>query len=139
MHEAHSEERLKEILERALTALENGCREHIYRRCPETGRRIIWHLARDLERLNACCPKYQIDDEETYFEIITDCLEVALEDPSEHYKRPADYISTHPETDGLEMFAFVVELDDFTRPIYTKFCLKKLPDGDWYVSIDCHT
>lgn len=139
MSEYHSEDQLKEILERALAALERGSYEHIYRRCPETGKRIAWHLDRDLERLNACCPKFEVGDEEAYFGIIMDCLEVALDDPAAHYKRPEKEICTHPEADGLEMFAFVVKLDDFTRPIYTKFCLKELSDGDWYVSIDCHT
>ncbi len=135
----HSEEELKEILERALAALESGRYDHIYRRCPNTGRRIVWHLDRDLERLNACCPKYQIKDERDYFEIIVDCLETALEDPAKHYQRPEEDICTHPEADGLEMFAFVVELEEFTREIYTKFCLKELSDGEWYISIDCHT
>jgi hypothetical protein len=139
MLDDHPEEQLREILERALAALESGRYEHIYRRCPTTGRRVVWHLERDLERLDACCPKFKIADEETYFEIIFDCLEKALENPSKHYQPPEEDICTHPEAEGLEMFAFVVELDDFTRAIYTKFCLKELSDGEWYVSIDCHT
>lgn len=130
---------LREVLNQALDAIEAGQRQHICRRCQQTSNTVIWHYDRDLEKLNACCPGFEITTEEDYWGIIIDCLETALEDPAAHYKQPQEHICDHSEAYGLEMFAFVVKLKDFTREIYTKFCLKKLIDGTWYVSIDCHT
>lgn len=135
----HSEAFLREILERALDALEEGQRGHIYRRDHQTGRRIIYHLDRDLERLSACCRDFPVTKEQTYWEIITECLEAALDDPLGTYKRPQEPICSHDEAPGAEMFAFVVELPDFTKPIYTKFCLLEQKDGTLYLSIRCHT
>jgi hypothetical protein len=80
-----------------------------------------------------------IKNEKSYWGVIIDCLETALEDPVNTHKKPEEPICSHKEALGLEMFAFVVQLDDFTREIYTKFCLKPLTDGTWYISIDCHT
>ena len=130
---------LRVLLERALDAIENGRREHIYRRDYGSGRQIAYHLARDLDRLDACCPNFTINNEQSYWGIILDCLEAALENPLATYKPPTEPICSHDEAPGSEMHAFVIELEDFTRPIYTKFCLKELTDGTWYVSIDCHT
>lgn len=130
----HSAEELTTILNVALDALEEGRREHIYRRANEP-----WHLANNLERLNACCPDFQIKTENDYWEIILDCLEIALSSPLDYYKQPQEPISSHKEAANLEMFAFVTKLEDFTRAIYTKFCLKEQSDGTWYISIDCHT
>lgn len=132
-----SAEFLKKILERALDAISAGHYQHIHDF--RSGRRVAWHLDRDLERLDACCPASRITNETDYWGIVQDCLEAALSAPEKTYKQPQDNICTHEEADGLEMFAFVVQLPDFTRPIYTKFCLKSQPDGTWYVSIDCHT
>lgn len=136
---AHNEESLRTILECALDAIEDGRREHIFRRDHETGRKVAYHQARDLERLDACCPKYTITSEQSYWGTILDCLEAALENPLATYSPPTEPICSHEEALGSEMYAFVVELEDFTRPIYTKFCLVEQTDGTWYVSIDCHT
>ena len=133
------EEELRDILKRALDALEEGNRGHIHRRDLRTGRRIIHHLDRDLERLNACCQDFPVTKEQTYWEIITEYLEAALEDPLGTYKRPQEPVCSHGEALGAKMFAFVVELPDFTKPIYTKFCLLDQKDGTMYVSIRCHT
>ena len=133
----YSEAFLKEILERALDAISAGRYQHIHDF--RSGRTVAWHLERDLERLDACCPASRITTETDYWGVVQDCLEAALSAPEEAYKQPHDKICSHEEADGLEMFAFVVQLPDFTRPIYTKFCLKEQPDGTWYVSIDCHT
>lgn len=130
---------LREFLERALDATEEGRREHIYRRDHQTGRRVIYHLERDLEKLNACCLNYDITTEDSYWGVILDCLEAACENPLGSYRRPQEPFCSHAEALGSEMFAFEVKLEDFTHPIYTKFCLKEQPDGTWYVSIDCHT
>ena len=137
MTDSPSEEFLKEILERALDAISAGLREHIYD--IRAGRKVAWHLDRDLEKLNACCPDFEITTESDYWGVVQDCLEVALSAPRKSYKQPKEKICSHDEADGLPMFAFVVRLPDFTRPIYTKFCLKEQSDGTWYVSIDCHT
>jgi len=134
MSPTYTKAELVDILERALSALEDGRRDHIYRRPHEP-----WHLARDLERLNACCPKFTINTEDDYWGIIVDCLEIALQSPEETYKPPQHNICTHQEAKDHIMYAFVVQLSDFTRRIYTKFCLKELTDGTWYISIDCHT
>lgn len=131
------EEELREILNRALDAISANCYEHIYDK--RNGRQVAWHYERDLERLNACCPDSHIVTEDHYWGIVQDCLEVALENPKASYKAPINNECSHHEALGLEMFAFVVQLEDFTRPIYTKFCLKERSDGEWYVSIDCHT
>jgi hypothetical protein len=77
----YTEAFLKEILDRALDATVEGRREHIYRRDHQTGRRVIYHLKRDLEKLDACCPKYDITSEKSYWEIILECLESAYENP----------------------------------------------------------
>jgi hypothetical protein len=135
---AHTEEFLISILECALDAIEEGRREHIYRRDYKSGQKIIYHLARDLEKLDACCPDYPINNEIHYWSVIIDCLETALGNPLAAYKQPEEPICSHKEAHGSEMFAFVVQLEDFTRPIYTKFCLKQQTDGTWYISIDCH-
>ena len=136
---ARSEEFLRNLLECALDAIENGRREHIYRRYHETGRKVAWHLESDLERLDACCRHYDITTEKSYWETILDCLEAALENPLASYKPPTEPVCSHEEAFGSEMHAFVVELEDFTRPIYTKFCIIEQTDGTSYVSIDCHT
>ena len=127
-------EELTDILHRALDALESGRHGHIYRRSGEP-----WHLFRDLEKLDACCPEATIQKEETYWGIILECLEEALQDPIGTYKEPEEPISNHKEALDHKMFAFIVQLEDFTCPIYTKFCLKEQTDGTWYISIDCHT
>lgn len=134
MSSTHSAEELTDILRRALEAFDNNCYGHVFRSSGEP-----WHLARDIERLNACCPDSEIEEEDDYWGVITDCLEEALKNPLKFYKEPEEPISAHKEALDLEMFAFVVQLDDFTRPIYTKFCLKEQSDGTWYISIDCHT
>lgn len=136
---SHPEEFLRTILERALDAIESGRSEHIYRRDHKTGKKVIYHLARDLEKLDACCSNSMVTTESDYWGVIQDCLESALSEPRNSFKQPEEKIASHKEVDGLEMFAFVVQLPDFTCPIYTKFCLKKQSDGTWYVSIDCHT
>ncbi len=133
----HTEAFLKGILDRALGALDAGRYQHIYDL--RAGRKVAWHLDRDLERLDACCPNSRITNETDYWGVIQDCLEFALSAPEKTYKQPQENCASHDEVDGLEMFAFVVQLPDFTRPIYTKFCLKEQTDGTWYVSIDCHT
>ena len=138
MPEPHSVVFLKEILERAIDALAEGRRDHIYRKDYKTGRRVIWHFDNNIERLNACCD-YNIENEDDYWGIVFDCLEAALTDPQGSYKQPEEPISSHDEALGHEMFAFVVQLDDFRRPIYTKFCIIDRSDGTWYISIDCHT
>ncbi len=133
------ETELREILNRALDAISNNRYEHIYRRDPKTGRKVVYHLDRDLEKLSACCRDYPVTKEQTYWEIIVDCLEAAYREPLETYKRPQAAVCIHPEAPGSEMYAFVVQLEDFTRPIYTKFCLLEQKDGTLYVSINCHT
>ena len=134
-----SEDELRDILNRALDAISNNRYEHIYRRDLKTGRKVVYHLDRDLEKLSACCRDYPVTKEQTYWEIIFDCLEAANEDPLRTYKPPKASVCTHHEALGSEMYAFVVQLQDFTRPIYTKFCLTERSDGECYVSIDCHT
>jgi len=136
---ARTEEFLRNLIERALDAIENGRREHIYRWDHTSGRKVAYHQARDLDSLDACCRQYDITTEKSYWMIILDCLEAALDDPLGTYTPPTEPICSHEEALGAEMHAFVVELEDFTRPIYTKFCLKEQTDGTWYVSIDCHT
>jgi hypothetical protein len=139
MSSTYSAEELTDILQLALDALESGRRGHIYRRDPKSGKKVPYHLARDLDKLDACCPDFDVIKEATYWNIILDCLETALEDPSGTYKEPEEPICNHDEALDLEMFSFTVQLEDFTRPIYTKFCLKETNDGTWYISIDCHT
>jgi hypothetical protein len=137
MSESHSEAFLKEILESAIDAVGDGRRDHIYRR-DQTGRKVIWHFDNNLERLDACC-KFDIESEDDYWGVVLDCLEMALADPLGSYKHPQQPTCSHDEAYGNEMFAFVVQLEDFTRQIYTKFCLIEKFDGKWYISIDCHT
>lgn len=138
MTSPHDEAFLREILERALDAISARQREHIYRYDHNEKRQVVFHLASNLDKLNCCCPKYSITEESTYWDIIVECLEIALEDPVSASKPPLQPICSHKEAAGLEMHAFVVRLPDFIRPIYTKFCLKEQPDGNYYVSIDCH-
>jgi hypothetical protein len=138
MSESHSAAFLKEILGRAIDALAEGRRDHIYRRDFQTGRRVIWHFDNNLERLNACC-EFDIENEEDYWGVVLDCLETAFADPVGSYKKPQEPTCSHSEAYGHEMFAFIVQLDDFTRSVYTKFCLIDRSDGRWYISIDCHT
>lgn len=133
MNPAYTEDQLAGILETALDALESGKRGHIYRRNEP------WHFNRDIERLNACCPNYALRTEDDYWNIILDCLESAQLCPLQCYKPPQEPTCSHGEALGETMHAFVVELEDFTRPIYTKFCLTEHSDGTWYISIDCHT
>ncbi|MBK1830526.1 hypothetical protein JIN77_07300 [Verrucomicrobiaceae bacterium R5-34] len=130
----YTDEELTDILQRALDALGSGRYDHVYRRPSEP-----FHMARGLTRLNACWRDGDDLDEDDYWLIIIDCLEAALLAPLKAYKCPEEPICSHPEALDLEMFAFVIELPDFTRAIYTKFCLKELSDGTWYISIGCHT
>ena len=132
----YTEEDLKGIIGCALDALSDNRYEHIYDK--RSGRKVGWHLDRDIERLSACCSS-DITEEDDYWGVIQDCLEKALQNPLSTYKRPQQSICSHEEAENLEMFAFVVKLPDFTTNIYTKFCLKEKTDGTWYVSIRCHT
>ncbi len=138
MSVSYSAASLMEILRRAISAVGDGRRDHIYRQDFQTGRRVIYHFDNNIERLNACC-ETEIENEDDYWGVVLDCLEAALADPERSYKRPEEPICSHNEAIGHEMFAFVVQLEDFTRPIYTKFCLIEQSDGAWYISIDCHT
>lgn len=131
------QEELRDILHRALDAISENRYEPIYD--IRNGRRVAWHYERDIEKLNACCPSSDISEDDDYWGVVQDCLEAALENPSVSYKQPKNSKCSHHEALGLEMFAFVVKLPDFTRNIYTKFCLREKSDGQWYVSIDCHT
>ena len=132
MSSSYSSEELTDILRRALDALESG-RYSLNSRRPSKP----WHLATALERLNACC-SFEIIEEDDYWGVVLDCLETALENPTRAYKKPEESICTHDEATGLEMFAFIVQLEDFTCTIYTKFCLKEQSDGTWYLAISCH-
>lgn len=138
MSSNYSTEELTNILNRALDALTAGKKGHIYRRSRKGWPKEVYHLARDMDRLDTCCPNFDIVTEDSYWGVVLDCLEKALKNPLQAYKRPEEPICSHDEALDLEMFAFVVQLHDFTRPIYTKFCLKELSDGTWYISIDCH-
>lgn len=134
MSAPYTSDELTDILERALAAMESGLYDHVYRRPDEP-----WHMERDLDRLNACCPKYKLSEEVDYWDTVQDCLTIALSAPESAYKKPEEPICSHKEALELEMYAFVVQHPHFSRPIYTKFCLKEKPDGTWYISIDCHT
>jgi hypothetical protein len=68
MSESHSAVFLKEILGRAIDALAEGRRDHIYRRDFQTGRRVIWHFDNNLERLNACC-EFDIERPRNFFSV----------------------------------------------------------------------
>ncbi len=136
---AHTEEFLTNIIECALDAIENGRREHIYRWDHASGRKVAYHLARDLERLDACCRHYDITTEKATGKPFSNALKPLLKTRWPATNPPTEPVCSHEEAFGSEMHAFVVELADFTRPIYTKFCLNEQTDGTWYVSIDCHT
>lgn len=131
-----TEDDLKAILECALDAISANRYEHIYDK--RRGRKVVWHLDHDIERLHACCAS-DIINEDDYWGVIQDCLETALQNPLATYKRPQHPICSHEEAEDHEMYAFVVKLPDFTTKIYTKFCLIQKTDGTWYVSIRCHT
>jgi hypothetical protein len=133
---AYTAEQLTEILERALTAIEEKRRGHVYDK--RNGRQVIWHYDSDFERLKDCCDS-DIIDEDDYWGIVQDCLVHALNAPLFYYKRPQQPICSHEEALDEEMYAFVVKLPDFKRKIYTKFSLIEKDDGTWYVSIRCHT
>ena len=130
----HPEAFLREVLQQAWDAISDNRYEHIYD--GRNGRKVPWHYERDIEKLHACCPNSDVKEEDDYWGVVQDCLEAALENPVEFYKPPKNKGCSHHEASGLEMYAFVVQLEDFTRPIYTKFCLKQKSDGQWYVSID---
>lgn len=129
---------LQKILERAIDAIKRGHYEHVYRRDYPTGQTVIWHFANNMSRLNACCLAGQLYDEDDYMAVIRECLENAAQSPLGAYKRPENNVCSHQEALGLEMYAFVVTHEDFSLPIYTKFCLKEQINGTWYVCIDCH-
>jgi hypothetical protein len=134
----HSATFLQEILQRAIEALEAGRVRFVSRRDSISRKKVFWHLDRDIERLSACCRSGEIPDKEEYRIVILECLETALEDPAGTYTPPIDYLCSHKEARGQEMFAFVVTHEDFTLPIYTKFSLIEEKKGTWYISIDCH-
>ncbi len=134
----HSATFLQEILRLAIEAIKCGRYEHVYRRDFFTGQTVIWHFANNLSRLNACCLSGELYDEDDCMAVICECLENAQLSPFGTYKRPENNVCSHQEALGLEMFAFVVSHEDFSLPIYTKFCLKEQINGTWYVCIDCH-
>lgn len=126
-------EELTSILEVAIDAIMNNRYGPVSN---HTGQAV--HMDRDLHKLTAVSDYDQIDEED-YWDIIVDCLKSALTNPLYFYKRPQEFISTgHYQTEGLELYAFVVKLDDFRRPLYTKFCLKEQQHGIYYLHIDCH-
>lgn len=132
MDDYPSDDKLAEILKLALEAFEKGLYEPVRRRSGEPS-----HMAKDIERLEAVSD-WTINPDD-YWEIVIDCLELAQTDPSKYYKEPEDPICTgHHEIYGKFMWAFVVKLEDFRLPIYTKFCLTEYPDGTHYIHIDCH-
>jgi hypothetical protein len=65
------------------------------------------------------------------FDVLTELIENATPD---HYtgSRPPQE-SYADEISGLELFAFVVEIDRFDEPVYFKFSISQ--DGFWLVSL----
>lgn len=126
-------EELKTILETALDAIANN------RYGPVSyppGKPV--HMARDITKLTAVSD-YEYLDELDYWDITVECLKSALSNPLYCYKRPQEFISTgHTQTEGLELHAFIVSLEDFKRKLYVKFCLKEQQHGIYYLHIDCH-
>ena len=129
---SHTEEEWRAVLERAFDAYDANRHDHIRHKNGE-----LWNVARDIEKLDACCHLYKITYDD-YWAIVIECLELAIEDPAGTYKQPESAVCDHDEANGEEMFAFVVKHADFTRPIYIKYALTLEPDGEWYFSISCH-
>jgi len=90
------------------------------------------HIRADMEELHLICR----DD---YWDLVYECLQLALEDPKKCYRNPTPRKSTkHKETMNLLMWPFEVLHSSYRKPLYFKFCLKKINDEIHYLHIDCH-
>jgi len=76
--------------------------------------------------------------EPDYWDIVYDCLILAIEDPLNCFRQPEPPKATKDEIKNLPMWAFVVKHQDFHRRLYFKFCLQELNGQTWYKHIDCH-
>lgn len=121
MHHS-KEERLGELLVEALRAIEAGRYAFASNN----------HVESDIAELG-------LSNRDEYLDVIHGCIQLAIEDPVACYRPPQEPVSTaHELTYGMQMHAFVVRHEDFKTNIYFKFCLNSLPDGKYYLHIDCH-
>lgn len=80
-----------------------------------------------------------LSDVISYWHLVWDCIDLALENPVESYQPPEDDIGAFGKTKNLKLYAFQVQHDDHQIPLYFKFCLKPLPNQEhFYLHINCH-
>ncbi len=90
------------------------------------------HVVADMEEL-------RLSNLEEYWQLVYECVQLALEDPLGCYRHPTPRKSTKmKETKGLFMWPFEVHHEECDQNLYFKFCLKEDTDGKYYLHIDCH-
>jgi hypothetical protein len=104
----------------------------------ESGQRAIADSRHDRHKTAIALEAFDLD-ESGFWQLIYECIQIALEDPKGCYRQPFPAKSTKSkEAKNLYMWAFSVFHDERELQIYFKFCLKKQADGLHYLHISCH-
>ncbi len=93
------------------------------------------HVEADMQELG-------ITSLESYWDLIYECIQIAIRDPPAFYRRPqppGKQTKDKGLSFGKPMIPFEVDHPDFDFPLYFKFCIVEEPKGIFtYCHIDCH-
>jgi hypothetical protein len=104
----------------------------------ESGRRAIADSRQDRRKTAAALEAFDLDVV-GFWQLIFECIQIALEDPEGCYRQPFPAKSNKSkDAKNLYMWAFCVYHDERDLEIYFKYCLKPQADGLTYLHISCH-
>jgi hypothetical protein len=89
------------------------------------------HIEDDLEELD-------LDDIEDYWDLVYDCILLAMKSPVKSYAHKSRLKSTYSSLKGQYLWPFKVYHPNRNQTIYFKFCIQQDADGTNYIHIDCH-
>jgi hypothetical protein len=89
------------------------------------------HIHDDLEELG-------LDDIEAYWDLVYDCIQLAMKNPVKCYAHSSRSKSTYSTLKDQYLWPFKVHHPQRNQKIYFKFCIQQDADGTNYIHIDCH-
>ncbi len=101
-------------------------------------RRVIADSRIDARKTEVALEAFGLPEHE-FWQLLYECVQIALEDPEGCYRQPHPAKSTKSkDARNLYMWAFVVYHDERDLDIYFKYCLKPDSSGIYYLHISCH-